>query len=214
MQNETKGILIALVIAVVSPGICHGDLVEVGDLNFIDDPGNPSDGLAFLDMSYSDGLTQAAAIANAQLTFADARLATPSEFDDLFAASGIDYDGALKASDGFNVGLGATISSGSNYDGGALAMALGSTDQTNATFFWTDPDGTNSSSSTREYVFMGTTLGTFAGIYQSNSTPPNSDIGWLLVSDSAAIPEPSAFWCVGLVGLGIAAWKKLKPKFR
>ena len=31
---------------------------------------------------------------------------------------------------------------------------------------------------------------------------------------SSAIPEPSAFLCVGLVGLGIAAWKMVKPKVR
>jgi hypothetical protein len=57
--------------------------------NIIDDVGNPSDGLRFLDMTYSDGLSLAAAIANAQATYANARLATASEFDDLFSAAGI-----------------------------------------------------------------------------------------------------------------------------
>jgi hypothetical protein len=66
--------------------LAHAALVEVGDLNIINDAGNPSDGLRYLDMTYSDGLTQAAALTNAQATYANARLATASEFDDLFGS--------------------------------------------------------------------------------------------------------------------------------
>ena len=53
-------------ILVAIPGLASGGVIEVGDLNIIDDPGNPSDGLRYLDMTFSDGLTKADALANAQ----------------------------------------------------------------------------------------------------------------------------------------------------
>jgi hypothetical protein len=109
----TRIVLAALIAFTITFfGTARAVIIEVGDLNFIDDAGNPSDGLGFLDMSFSVGLTQADALTNAQLTYADARIATPDEFDDLFLAAGVTYSGALTASDGFEVGLGEFITPG------------------------------------------------------------------------------------------------------
>jgi hypothetical protein len=136
-------------------GLTHNanaTVVQVGDLNIIDQAGNASDGLRYLDMSYSDGLTEAAALANAQGTYSNARLAIATEFDDLFAAAGIGYDRSGEmASDSFLPGSGDFFSSGSNYDGGLLSLALGYT-LTNQTYLWTDPDGFNSSTSSLDYI--------------------------------------------------------------
>ena len=47
----------------------------IGLKDIIDDAGNASNGLRYLDMSFSDGLTEADALANAQATYSNARLA-------------------------------------------------------------------------------------------------------------------------------------------
>ena len=99
-MKTTRTIVSQLVIAIVLavPSVTFGAIIDNGDLTIIDDAGNASDGLRFLDMSYSDnvpggdysgGMTAAEALANAQATYANARLATPEEFDDLFAAAGL-----------------------------------------------------------------------------------------------------------------------------
>ncbi len=190
-------------------GVATGSIVESADLNIIDMSGNPSDGLRFLDMSFSDGLTQVAALANAQGTYANARLATPSEFDDLFAAAGISYFSTLTASDGFASGPTTTISFGTDYDGGALAAVLGYTLNVSlSTVLWTDPDASRSDGSTRDYVELGMDT---AVLVQHPATPADANVGWLLVSESAApnsaIPEPSSFLC--WLGLGLVGWMKL-----
>ncbi len=92
-------VLFALIFA--ATGLAPAAINEVGDLNIIDDPGNPSDGLRYLDMSFSAGLTLSAALTNTQATYPNARVATPSEFNDLFASSGIMFNGALTAADAF-----------------------------------------------------------------------------------------------------------------
>lgn len=125
-------------------GVAIGDLVESGDLNIIDDPGNPSDGLRFLDMTFSDELSLADALTNAQATYLNARLAVASEFDDLFAAVPIVYDGAETASSSFAAGANFDISSGSNYDV-SLRDKLGLTNSTHA-IIWTAPDGNSAAS--------------------------------------------------------------------
>ncbi|MEQ9406889.1 MAG: hypothetical protein RIK87_04150 [Fuerstiella sp.] len=126
--------------------VLSAGIIQVGDLNIIDDPGNPSNGLRYLDMSFSDGLTLADALANAQATYPNARLATPSEADDLFNASGLSLDntdGFLNLSGGWETGPNLIISSGSNYDT-SLRDILGHTGGSTfnpVTAFWTDPDG-------------------------------------------------------------------------
>lgn len=188
-----------MVLILCSVPVVHATVMEVGDLNIIDDAGNPSDGLRYLDMSYSDGLTQAAALAAAQVNYANARLATPSEFDDLFAAAGISYNGALTVADGFTDGSTAGISSGSNYDGGALRLILGLTNPAGFTNIWTDPDGSSQADTTRDRIILGLTGAT---VVNSTSLPPNDIIGWLLVSDAASVPEPTT---LALMTLGLAA---------
>lgn len=180
-------------------------VIEVGDLNIINDPGNASDGLRFLDMSYTDGLTLAAALTNSQGTYANARLATPAEWDDLFAAAGIAYDGALSASDAFEVGDGAQISTGLNYDSAALRNQLGLT-RSLLTLIFSDPDGDSSLSSTRDYINLSDTSAIF---YNNSLVAPNSSIGWLVVSE---VPLPAAAWLFisALGGLVVAKRKQLK----
>jgi len=185
--------------------LAHSALVEVGDLNIINDAGNPSDGLRYLDMTYSDGLTQAAALANAQATYANARLATASEFDDLFAASAIMYDGALTASDGFLIGASAFLSTGMKYDAGALRSVLGHTQVqgpgNESTNIWTIPDSNDSTTTTRDFVRLSPIT---ASANQFGSSPPHADLGWLIVTP---VPLPSAMLLFGSGLLGLVGWR-------
>lgn len=84
---STAGLTVCLFLAIQAPVL--GGIMEVGDLNIIDDVGNASDGLRFLDMSYSVGRTQADALANARVIYSNARLATVAEWENLFLAAGI-----------------------------------------------------------------------------------------------------------------------------
>ncbi len=190
-------LLLCATLVILSSSSSFGVLVDGGDLTIIDDAGNPSDGLRYLDMSFSDGLDLSAALTNAQTTYANARLAVPSEFDDLFAAAGITYDGALMASDGFAVGGAATISSGSNYDGGALLSLLGPTVGSEITNIWTDPDGNDDIGTTRDFINFNTSI---AQILNATSTAPDAAVGWLLVT---AVPEPSSFLLLGMATAGV-----------
>lgn len=179
-------------------------IIEIGDLNIISDPGNPSNGLRYLDMSFSDGRTLASALANAQASYTNARLATPEEFDNLFAAAGISFNSSTKASDAFATGPNTTISSGANYDGHALATALGFT-FTNYTNIWTDPDQNTSPASTRDFLRFYPMNHPAPGVYtiQWTETAPHHMVGWMLVSDAVQIFEPASLslLCFGAVGL-------------
>ena len=206
MVIDRRICFLVFTIAFASQGGATAGIIQVGDLNIIDQAGNPSDGLRYLEMTYSDGLTEATALANAQATYSNSRLATPSEFDDLFAAAGISYDGATTASGGFDVGGSPVISSGANYDGAALAGALGYT-YSSGTNIWTDPDRSASSATTRDFLQL---LTTEAAVYQYASSPPNSVIGWLIVSE---VPEPSTLAALGgLLGMGLIGrwWRRRK----
>ncbi|MFT6432677.1 MAG: hypothetical protein ACJAVI_000713 [Candidatus Azotimanducaceae bacterium] len=186
-------------------GLTHNanaTVVQVGDLNIIDQAGNASDGLRYLDYTFSSGFSLAGAVANAQLSYANARLATQSEWDDLYEASGIDYlTIGLSASDAFEVGPGFQLTTGAFYEDDVLYVKLGSPGA--EIFFWTDPDGSAADSSTRDYVGMHPNLGTY--VYQSSLVSPSPSIGWLLVSE-AAVPAPPALvlFVLGLAGLGLA----------
>jgi hypothetical protein len=190
-------------------GLTHNanaTVIEMGDLNIISQFGNASDGLRYLDMSYSDGLTETAALANAQVTYANARLAIATEFDDLFAAAGIGYDQSGEvASDSFLPGSNTILSSGSNYDYGGLSLALGYT-YVSYTYLWTVPDGDQDSATTRDYIRLSPN-----DVFTANSSAipgASSVLGWLIVSEAPipTVPAPPALilFAFGLAGLGLA----------
>ncbi len=129
-------------------------------------------------MTFSDGLTKAAALANAQAVYPNARLATPEEWDDLFAAANITYSGALTVSDAFAIG--ATFRISTDNDVGTLLSQLGSTVGDSTLFIWSDPDGSGNTSTSREFLVMGAA---FADIRQDSRTPPQSFAGWLIVDN-------------------------------
>ena len=111
----------------------------------------------------------------------------------MFAAADISCNGSLTASDAFTSGppFYALISSAANYDSGALLTQLGPTDESNLWVF-SDPDGLTSLASTRDILFINSTV---AEIFQFSHQPPATQspaIGWFLVSESAPIPEPSS----------------------
>ena len=185
-------------------------------LNCIRDATNPSDGVCFLDMSYSVGLDLPAALTAAQADYPTARLATPTEWDHMLLAAGISYDGTTLASDAFVRGFTETISSGGNYDGGVLATALGATSTGQSilddVFIWSDPDGDLASFTTRDTLFLGGPVGTVsAQVQQLNSQAPQPTIGYLLVRPTA-VPEPSSCCLLGLIGIGLGLRKWLSRR--
>ncbi len=203
MVRLTK-LTIACAAVLLSVPATFGAIIEVGDLNIIDQVGSASNGLRFLEMTYSVGRTEADALANARATYPNARLATAAEWDDLFAAAGIGYDAGLKASDAFNAGATTQISSGGNYDGGDLVVTLGFTNG-EWLYAWSAPDGSSLSSGTRDFVYLDAHI---AQINNSTRVPADPDIGWLIVSE---VPEPSSLvlWsALGLMGLAGARRRK------
>ena len=208
---KTHSIVSQFVIAIVlaAPGAAFGAIIESGDLNIINDPGNPSNGLRFLDMTYSDDLTLSAALSNAQASYSNARLATPSEWDDLFAAAGISLLGSWSASDAFDLGNDVIVTG--TGDIAALIAALGPTwidlNGNGQIYAWSDPDGSNweSGQGTRDFIELTPTQ---VSLQNDWATPGNSGGrgGWFLVSEAPAVnpvPEPSSLivWCVLAVGL-------------
>ena len=179
-------------------------IIEAGDLNIITDPGNPSDGLRYLDMTFSVAKTQAAALTAAQAVYANARLATPAEFDDLFDAAGITYDGSETASDAFTIGgtLNISSNSGGTYDNGVLQGKLGPTLGTTETWIWSDPDGSTNITGTRDYLRLE---GNVATIRQSTGQPPLGQLGWMIVSE---VPIPGAVWLLGSGLLGLLCLRR------
>ena len=208
MVRLTKLTIACVAVILSIPGATFGSIIEVGDLNIIDQAGNASDGLRFLDMTFSDGKNKADALANAQATYSNARLATQYEWDDLFEAAGITYNGAKKASDAFTVGTTKTISSEDNYDNGILMNQLGKTHGTKL-FIWSDPDGSSSATGTRDRIRL---VSDSAKIQQNANKPALGSTGWLIVSaQMAPIPEPSsiAMWsAMGIIGLVVARRKR------
>lgn len=189
MKNFYK-LVVASVLLGSSLG-AHADVLEVGGLNIIQDNGNPSNGLAYLDMTFSTGLTQqAAALANAQLNYPNARLASFGEWDDLFQAAGIIYLGAEKASDTQFIGPSVIIASGEPVS--VLAKQLGTTHTNlNDVNFWSiNNDGACSSSSCfRDFMTLtGAKADRTSGIArptQFDATPFVSVVGWLIVTELA-----------------------------
>ncbi|MEM7473459.1 MAG: hypothetical protein AAF483_00560 [Planctomycetota bacterium] len=188
-----------LVICVAIPAV-HADLVEVGSLNNIQQAGNSSNGLSFLDMSHSVGKTEAQALADAQLLYADARLATQSEWNDLFQAVDIAYTSSLTASDAFSTGIGSTITSTNNAEVRELIAKLGATHQGHTLLAWSDPDGSTNSTTTRDVLTLEDNLGR-AVLSVSTTQPASPDFGWLIVT--SVVPEPSSAACLFMASVGM-----------
>ena len=77
--------------------------------------------------------------------------------------------------------------------------------------FWSDiSDESSSTSSTRDYLFL---LSDGAYIHQnwdSSFENGSGSLGWLIVSETAAIPEPSTalLLCLGLLALATGRWNR------
>jgi hypothetical protein len=199
--------ILALSVSYATP--TEATVIEVGDLNIIDDAGNPSDGLRFLDMTYSDGLTLAAALANAQATYANARIATPDEWDDLFAAVGVVYCppftcAGTAASNAFEVGTDIQLNLGGDPGLILLEAALGLTTPTQLNI-WTDPDGSTDAATTRDYMLLQ--AGT-AVARQFPAGAPNINIGWLIVSEPTVVPEPGTVTLMTLSALALGLCRR------
>ena len=190
-----RGLLVTICLISLGSEKLHGNLIDGGDVTIIDQPGNPSDGLRYLDLSFSDNLSLADALANARATYPNARLATPSEANDLFNASTLTLNNAnFNLSEGWQTGFTTQISTGGNYNveirnllGITWENGLGVGEQW-ATFF-TDPDGSWDETGTRDIIEFRETevrVNQFAGL------APNDGAGWLLVSEVSVNEPPTA----------------------
>lgn len=217
MQFVRLSSIFTIVIAIMFPAVSVGSIVEVGGLNIINDPTNPSHGLRYLDMSFSTddnidfpnaariGLTEGDALLKAKMTYPNARLATPDEFVDLFAAAGVILQTGRSVLDAFATGGDYSISnSTANTAIADLIAILGPTfpDNTNipnspSVVIWTDPDG---AAGTRDYLTLNSVPA--AGTGQQAGIKKNG-FGWLLVSDpiEGAVPEASSI--LTWIGLGM-----------
>lgn len=173
-------------LALLFPAISSATVVEDGTINRIDDVTNPSHGLAFFDMSYSDGLSLADSLAAAQAVHADARLATPAEWDALFAAAGVTYNGALTASDAFNTGSSDRIIDNGTPGAIDLASKLGATSGS-STYMFSGTDGSTDFASTRDYMLLSSSG--WADIRQDSRVAPLSFVGWLIVTEAFMAPN-------------------------
>ena len=181
-----KKLLVGILWVAVT-GTAHSDLIEIGYLNIIDDAGNASDGLAFFDMSFSAGKTSADAVMSAQAElesnpiagYSTARLAIASEFDDLMVAGGMSFENGLTAADGFSTGTSATLSSGTNYNT-VVRNRLGVTYRSSSLIAWTSPDGSQDSTTTRDFIRLASSV---AVLGQTTATPANSSLGWFVVAE-------------------------------
>lgn len=147
------------------------------------------------------------------MTYANARLATPGEFDDLFNASMLTLSSpSLNSSEGFNTGGSLTISNRRNYDT-SLRDALGTTDLAgDSAVMWTDPGGDSATSTTRDLLSFSPN---FAKVIQSSSSPGIAHTaGFLLVSDAApaAVPEPGTTMIMVLCSLGFCVQRFRKSR--
>ena len=102
------------------------------------------------------------------------------------------YGRELRPSEAFDSGGQETLTSGANYNS-RVSDVLGS-----FTEVWTDPDGNSISTTTRDFVEFA---GSFVLMGQTPVDPPFHSAGWLLVSETAAIPEPSGGCVLAVVTL-------------
>lgn len=209
MGRIVRNMCMAIVAVGVLVAPSQAAIMEVGDLNIIDQAGNPSNGLRFLDFTFSDGLNQSAALANAQASYANARLATPSEWDDLAEAAGVSYNAnGFVFSHAFVDGTNETIVTTGDAGVALLKSVLGVTSGSN-TLWWSDPDSDDDTDTTRDYIEL--TFGDGVIIYQTSLLPPHGAVGWLIVSEatSSGVPEPSSAILLGFAAtVGCLAYRR------
>lgn len=200
-------VLIILVLSTFAPA----DITEtIPGLNTINDPGNPSDGLRYVDLSYSVNRTLGDAISNANtlLSLTNVRQATPAEHDDLFAAAGIIFnDNNLTLADTFiHTGPDTVLSDGDNYNSSLISILGPTNPNAFRADIWTIPDGDGSSFLTWDELVL---LGAGATIFQTSGVPPAMYSGWLLVSEPQIVPVPGAV-LLGMIGLSVVGVKLRK----
>ncbi len=91
MYTKTRTLLTVLAVFALFPVMIHAQIGEYGDLNIIEQEDNPSYGLAYLNLDLSLNKTREDALADAIVAYPNARMATRSEYGDLFDASGLVY---------------------------------------------------------------------------------------------------------------------------
>ena len=204
-------------------------IVEVGRVNIIDQPSNPSNGLAYLDSSIGLGKSLVDSIDLARdLGYSDVRLATPEEWDNLFEAAGVEYISGKRPNNAFLEGMHKILYDNFGQTSEILIDTLGSTaDFPNwyrGIFLNSDPDGlgpdifgqTPEEQGTRDILgIINFSDGRqYSSIGHSSVIPgePNSIYQtWLLVSPEAgisAVPEPSALALL-LIALGICLVRRI-----
>lgn len=207
-KSSTVNKLKVIAIGFTWQSMANGALVEVGDLNIIDDAGNASNGLRFLDMTYSDGKSLTDALTDAQAVYSNARLATAAEVNDLFNAVAYPF---YSGEDIFTIyagGSGYEILSGPNAAGVQLITKLGKTRTLTGLgdyLYWYTDDVTD---------YQGVLI--FDGALQSDwralsSAPdPEAARGFMLVSEASVVPIPAAAWLFGSALFGLVGVAKRK----
>ena len=200
MLRFNYSILFVVVSLCLQPLSSSASVIDAGDLTIIDQAGNASDGLRYLDLSYGRGLSLTDALTAAQAVYANARIATAAEWDDLFEAAGIIYNSnGLTASSAFDSGASSTITSSSSSEVGALRLLLGNTLGNDANI-WSTPDGDTDISSTRDLLRL--TGSNLALVVHTTAPLPSLPYSWLIVSEASSVPEPTTWALLGLGLLG------------
>jgi len=176
-------------------------------LNKIEQAGNPSNGLHYLDSSVSSGMTLSEALAVTMDGY-DIRLATQQEWDDLATAGDLilndDNTGAHTNGDGLGeVAFGIkfwtqTISSLPNYDV-ALFDAIGN-NHGSSLRLWTDAANVNTYDMAR--FFPDELIVNTNNAFRNNGS--KDEVSWLLVAvDVVGVPEPHTLLLASLASLGL-----------
>ena len=173
-------------------------------LNKIEQAGNPSNGLHYLDSSLSSGMTLSEALA-VTVDGYDIRLATQQEWSDLATAGGLILDNGITGPGLGDVVFGGiqsninilTISTLPNYDV-ALFDAIGN-NYGSSLRLWTDAANVNTYDLTR--FFPGELIVNTNNAFRNNGS--KDGVSWLLVGvEESVVPEPHTL-LLALFGLAL-----------